>query len=299
MARHPKRLTLGALTAIAIGVATALAVAAGAYGQDRLTIERTGDRDGRPVVFIPGLATPGAVFEDAAASAPEADGHIVTLAGFGGLAAPDSVDPFIAPAASALAAYLNDQGLRNAVLVGHSLGGQAALIAAGLAPDRVAHVLLVDSAPFFAGLMQPGADPAAVTSRREMMIAQMAGMERDAFLAMMRQGLPAQATEEASQARIFEWISASDQTAVAVAAAEIFAGDLRPHLDSVEAPVTLVYPQGGMMDPEEVARRYRAQYERLDRFEMRPVNDSRHFVMLDQPEQFHAELSRIVGGHQE
>lgn len=299
MKRHSRRLSLGALTTIAIGVATALAVAAGAYGEDRLTIERTGDRDGRPVVFFPGLATPGAVFQDAAASAPEADSHIVTLAGFGGSPAPASVDPFIVPAAQALADYLQTEGLTDAVLVGHSLGGQIALIASGLAPHRVGHVVLVDSAPFFAGLMQPGADPAAVTSRREMMIDQMAGMEREAFLAMMRQGLPAQAAGDASQARIYDWVAASDQTAVAVAAAEVFAGDLRHHLDAVSAPVTLIYPRSAMLDAEEVARRYRTQYERLERFEMRAVDDSRHFVMLDQPEQFQGELARIIGGDQQ
>ncbi len=182
--------------------------------------------------------------------------------------------------------------------MGHSLGGQVSLITAGAAPDRVGAVMVVDSAPFFAGLMQPGADPAAVTARRDDMIERMAGMDREAFLSMMRQGLPGQAAGEAAQARIYEWVQASDQTAIAVASSEIFAGDLRGHLDAVEAPVTLVYPQGGMMDPDEVARRYRAQYERLVRFEMRPVADSRHFVMLDQPERFAEELRRVIEENQ-
>jgi len=299
MTRTRGRLTPGALTAIIIGVVTALAVAAGAYGEDRLTVERDGDGDGPTVVFIPGLATPGAVFEAAAASAPGADSHIVTLAGFGGSQLPETIDPFIEPAAVALADYLQAEAITDAVLVGHSLGGQVALIAAGAAADRVSHIVLVDSAPFFAGLQQPGADPDTVTARRDMMINQMAGMEREAFLAMMRQGLPAQAASETAQARIYDWVAASDQDAVAVAAAEIFAGDLRHHLDAVRAPVTLVYPLGGMLDPDEVARRYRAQYERLDRFEMRAVDDSRHFVMLDQPERFHGELARIIGGDQQ
>lgn len=292
MARYPRRLTPGALTAILVGVAAALAVAAGAYGQDRLTVVRTGDPSGPPVVFIPGLATPGEVFDQAAASLPQADAHLVTLAGFAGVPAPDSVDPFIEPAAAALASYLEEHNITGALLVGHSLGGQVALIAVGQAPERTAGVLLVDSAPFFAGLMQPGADPATVTARREGMIERMSGMDREAFLAMMGQGLPAQAAGEAAQARIHEWVEASDQAAIAVASSEIFAGDLRGHLDAVEAPVTLVYPHGGMMNPDEVARRYRAQYERLERFEMRPVADSRHFVMLDQPGRFAEELRR-------
>ena len=296
MSRHSKRLTPGALIAILIGVATALAVAAGAFGQDRLAVERAGDPDGPAVVFIPGLATPGAVFQEAASSLEAADAHLVTLAGFGAVPAPDRVDPFIEPAAAALATYLDAQDITDAVLAGHSLGGQVALIAAGQAPERVAHVLLADSAPFFAGLMQPGADPDAVTARRDAMAERLAGMDREAFLSMMRRGLPAQAAGEAAQARILDWVEASDQTAVAVASAEIFAGDLRGHLDAVRAPVTLVYPENAMMDPEAFERRYRAQYDRLERFEMRPVADSRHFVMLDQPERFAEELARVVEG---
>lgn len=294
MTRRRNRMTLGALTAIAIGVFTALAVAAGAYGDSRLSVERSGDPQGRAVVFVPGLATGGAVFEDAAASLSGVDVHLVTLGGFAGAPAPDSLDLFIAPAAAALADYLKAEGLSDAVLVGHSLGGQVALIAAGTAPDRVGRVLLVDSAPFFAGLMQPGADPETVAARRDQMVDRIAAMPRKAFLSMMRQGLPVQAASEPAQARIFDWIEASDQRAVAVASAEIFAGDLRGRLDAVQTPVTLVYPQAGMMDPHLVAERYRAQYERLDAFEMRPVDESRHFVMLDQPDRFAEELARVV-----
>lgn len=286
----------GAWVAIAVGLAAALAGAYSAVASDRLTVERAGAPDGPAVVFVPGLGTPSEVFEPFAAALQDADAHLVTLAGFGGAPAPEALDPFLGPAADALVEHLNAAGVSDAVLVGHSLGGQVALMAAGRAPDRVAHVLLIDSAPFFAGLMQPGADPAAVTARRDAMAAQMAAMPREAFLAMIRQGLPIQAQAPEHQARVMGWVEASDQRAVAVASAEIFAGDLRSHLDAVRAPVTLVYPQTPGFDPAEIARRYAAQYERLERFDMRPVADSRHFVMLDQPERFAEELERVLNG---
>lgn len=286
----------GAWVAIAAGIAAAVAGAYSAKAMDRLEVERAGATDGATIVFIPGLATPSEVFDPFAEALETADSHLVTLAGFGGLTAPDSVDPFLEPAADALVEHLEATQVEEAVLVGHSLGGQVALMAAGLAPDRVAHVLLVDSAPFFAGLMQPGADPAAVTARRDMMVAQMSAMPRESFLAMIRQGLPVQAQSAESQTQVMAWVEASDQQAVAVASSEIFAGDLRHHLDAVRAPVTLVYPQTAGFDPAEIERRYAAQYERLDEFELRAVADSRHFIMLDQPERFAEELARVLDG---
>lgn len=277
---------MAGVAALALGLVCAF----GASAQERVSLHTEGQ--GRDIVFVPGLASPGEAFADIGA-ALEVRAIYVDLAGFAGTPAPDDLDAFLAPAARDLAAALEAEGVMDAVLVGHSLGGQIALMTAAAAPDRVAHVVLIDSAPFFAGLMQPGSDPAAVTARRQAMIDQFMAMERPALMAMMRQGLPMQVTGEADQARIMGWIEASDRRALAVASSEIFAGDLRPGLDAVAAPVTLIYPgePGGPFED-----RYAAQYERLARFELHAVPDSRHFVMLDQPEAVIAILINVMEG---
>jgi len=261
---------------------------------DRYQVERTGDASGPTVIFILGLASSGAVFDDFAQSGW--DNHQITLAGFAGVPAPEAVTPFIDQAGAALADYLAAERLQDVILVGHSLGAQVALITAGQVPDAVAHVFVVDSVPFFAGLSQPGADPALITPRRAMMAAQMAGMPQESFLAMMEQGMPIQAMSSESQSIIMDWVRASDQAVIAQASAEVFAGDMRSNLDAVLASVSLIYPLTPGFDPLEVERRYRMQYETLDQFEMHAVADSRHFIMLDQPEIFADFLDQIVEG---
>ncbi len=99
MPRSRKSLTPGAIIAIIVAIVTAVIVANESQAQERLSVERFGDPSGRSVVFVPGLGTPGDVFTPSAQSLAGADIHIVTLAGLGGLPAPEAVDPFIAPAA--------------------------------------------------------------------------------------------------------------------------------------------------------------------------------------------------------
>lgn len=307
MDKSKRKMSFGAFLAIIVGVITALAGGAHVWAQEpvlgsqaqmalaeRYQVRRSGDETGPVVVFIPGLASSAEVFDDFVQ--PEWDNHQITLAGFAGLPAPEAPAPFITTAGQAVAAYIQAEGLEDVILVGHSLGAQVALVTAGLASEDVAHVMVVDSVPFFAALMQPGADPAQITARYDMMVAQMSATPRETFLAMMEQGMPIQASAPESQALIMEWVSASDQSVVAVASAEVFAGDLRSNLDAVQSPVTLVYPQTPGFDPESVAQRYAAQYEGVDAFEMRAVADSRHFIMLDQPDVFTQELARIVEG---
>lgn len=85
-------------------------------------------------------------------------------------------------------------------------------------------------------------------------------------------------------------------TALAVAAGAFGEDRLTVERDGAQASATQVHPLNSILDAHEAARRYSAQYERLDRFEMRTVADSRHFIMLNQPERFADDLQRAVQG---
>lgn len=291
------KLRPGAWVAIATGMAIALLAAVDALGQDRLQIDRLGDAGGASVIFIPGLATPGEVFEPYARSRPDLDAHLITLAGFGGAPALDPSDGVIVPGAQAIADYLRDAGLFDAVLVGHSLGGQIALQVAAQLPDRVAGVVVVDSLPFFPGLMNPAIDPAAAQAQGEAFAAQMGAMDQASFMARIRQGAPAQATSPDHQAQIVAYVAASDQATVVRGMYDALSRDWRPLLEAVEAPVTVLVAHNGFipMPAQALAARYGAQYAAIDALDVRVVPDSRHFIMLDQPERFAEELTRIVG----
>ncbi|WP_440959444.1 alpha/beta fold hydrolase [Oceanicaulis sp. LC35] len=288
---------IGAFVAIAVGVAVAIVSANQARAEDRVVVERSGAEQGASVVYIPGLATPGAVYGPTVERHSDWDNHVVTLKGFGGGAqAPEALENVVEGAALDIAAYLETENLQDVVLVGHSMGAQVALLTAGAASDRVAHVMVVDSAPFLTGLMQPGATPDMMAPQADAIRQQMSNLPRDAYLGMMAQGLYVQSITTEGQAQVMSWIEGADQMAVAAATAELMSTDFAPYLADVQAPVTLLYAEFPEMAPEQIRQMFVSQYEGKVELEARGVADSRHFIMLDQPERFAEEIERVVEG---
>lgn len=281
---------------IAILAALMSADALGQSSSDRFVVETSGE--GRPVVFIPGLTSSGAIFRDAGDQLINTQNHYVTLAGFGGQPAPENLEAFTGPAAEAIAGYIEAEDLNDITLVGHSMGGVISLMIAADLSHRVETILILDSVPFLAALGDPDADPDLVAQQRPLIEAQFGAMNEEQYLAMMRQGLPVQATSQEAQVRVWIDVAASDQTAVAVAAAEIFSGDFRPILPDVSASVTVMVPYNAyaQLSEEVWLERYETLYDGIDDLDMRLVNDSRHFIMLDQPEIFFDTLNALVGG---
>jgi pimeloyl-ACP methyl ester carboxylesterase len=105
-----------------------------------------GGSGGRPMVFIHGWSCNRShmrgLFEHFAASrrvlAPDLPGHGETPL--------RDVPATFTGFSRALAQFCSDHDLRNATLVGHSMGGVLAIHAAGMCPDRIAHVVNLDGA---------------------------------------------------------------------------------------------------------------------------------------------------------
>ncbi|MBL4616622.1 MAG: alpha/beta hydrolase [Robiginitomaculum sp.] len=263
---------------------------------DRFSIESHGSGD--PVIIIPGLSSSPDAFQDALNNL-EIKGrttHWITLAGFGGVPAPEKLNHFTNPAAHSLAQYIEKNNLQRVALVGHSMGGLISLLIAAEQPDRVQSILIIDSVPFLAGLFQPGADPEQTAARKDAMLAQFQAMTDDQFAAMMRQGLPIQATSKLSQDKVWRDIERSDRKALAMATAEVFSTDYRKILSKVKAKVTVLIPHNSYSPgtPEQMIERYSTLYAGLENVEFKIVENSRHFIMLDQPEAFAHELDVFV-----
>ncbi|RZK45018.1 MAG: alpha/beta hydrolase, partial [Hymenobacter sp.] len=124
---------------------------------------------GRPVLLIPGLTCPGAVWDETVARYQQQyQCHVVSLAGFGGVAPQQPVSAhLLQDVRDQLLAYVKAQQLRKPVVVGHSLGGFVALWMAATDPAALGPLEIVDSLPFLTGAQNPTATAESIRPQAE------------------------------------------------------------------------------------------------------------------------------------
>lgn len=264
--------------------------------RDRFSDEIVGK--GPDLVFIPGLASSRATWK---ATAERLRGryrlHLIQVAGFAGEPPRGNAQgEVLVPTAEAIDAYLTEQKLTPATIIGHSLGGTTTLYLAEKHPAHLRKALMVDALPFFGGMRDPKATADSVRP--------MAAQQRDAMFAAQGQATVAQlepqmkamSKDAATVHMISEWGAVSDRHVVAQAMYDDLTLDLRAGLPSIKTPMVLVHPDNvplgvpaGMME-----KIYPALYATAPSVKILLVANSQHFVMLDQPEAFNAILDAFL-----
>ncbi len=245
---------------------------------------------GPPILFLPGLSSPGDVFRDAVAHlAARHTCHVLTLAGFAGVPAWPG-PAFLRAERDAILAYVRAQRLERPVLVGHSLGGFLAYWIAEQAPDEIGGVLAIDGVPFMAALTDAAATPASVEPQAAQIRDLFATMDRAPFARQTRQALQAMITRAPDVERVAAQAERSDPRTVGRAVYELMTTDLRPGLATLRMPVWLI--QAG--DAPGMRAAYAAQLAGAPLHRVIVAAAARHFVMLDDPALVHATLDQLL-----
>jgi len=235
---------------------------------------------GRPVILIPGLGCPGAVWDGTVVHLAEGyETHVLTLAGFAGQAAID--EPLSAAVRRDLTRYIRSRRLRAPVIVGHSMGGFIAYWIASYHPELVGPVIVVDAGPALSGDLDQAKALRARFRRAE--DAEFADAMRAAFAAMT--SVPKQ------MAGVIEAATRSDRRAIGDAVYEMAATDLSDRVGDITAPVLVIAADSGFQG------RIRAQIEPIRDHQMIVLPHARHFVMYDDPEGFYRAIDKFLGSH--
>ena len=265
---------------------------------DRISVEVTGH--GPDVLLVPGLSSSRTTWKR---TAERLRGryrlHLVQVAGFAGApAGANGSGEVVIPTAEAIDAYIVSAKLAPVIYVGHSLGGTWGLYLAEHHPEHLKKLLMVDTLPFLGVLM---AGPAATSDSLKPVVAQIKAAMSSGGQAQYEAGLKQTAafmarSPEGAQ-EILTSGARSDRGAVATAYAEDTLLDLRPGLATIPTPVTLVYPFDAAMGRplDQWDGLYVSQYAALKSARLVRVDDSRHFVMFDQPARFDAALDAFLG----
>jgi pimeloyl-ACP methyl ester carboxylesterase len=265
--------------------------------QDRISVEVIGR--GPDLVLIPGLSSSRETWK---ATAERLKGryrlHLVQVAGFSGEPArANAQGDVMGPTAEAIDAYIREQKLAPATLIGHSMGGTMILMLAERHPQDLKRAFIVDALPFY-GMARggPTATPAnvqpAAAAARDGILAS----NDEQYRAVLAAQMPGMATAPENRTMIVNWGMASDHSVVARAMYEDLQTDLRPDLAKITTPITLLYPDYTPVGapPGAMNQMYPPAFAPASSIKPVLVEHSVHFIMLEQPAAFDKALDEFL-----
>ncbi len=236
---------------------------------------------GRPVIFIPGLGCPGAVFDPLIAHlGGKVESHVLTLAGFAG--EKPTQPPLAAAVRKDLIRYIRSRRLESPIIVGHSMGGFIAYWLAATAPDLIGGVIVIDAGPALGD-----SDPETARTLRNMW----AQAGDDALQNQVRAAYSSMTTDPARIEPYLAAIGRSDRHAIGDAIYELVTTDLRDQVVKIRAPFLLVLADGGLQGL------YRSMAKPIANKQIVVLPHTRHFVWLDDPDGFDALLDAFLAAH--
>jgi pimeloyl-ACP methyl ester carboxylesterase len=195
--------------------------------------------------------------------------------------------------AEAIDAYLVEQHLVPATVIGHSLGGTMTLYLSEHHPEHLKKAMLVDALPFFATLMM---GPTATVEAAKPMADQVRAGKEKMSDAQRDQMMRSMATAPTDLAMIKGWSEASDRGVVANATADDMTLDLRPGLAKLTTSIVLLHPDYSPLGspPGMSDQMYKSAYAAAKTVKVVEIAPSLHFIMLDQPAKFDAALDAFL-----
>ena len=264
-----------------------------AFASDRIHVAVEGQ--GPDVIFIPGLSSSPAVWQGAV---DHLGGryrvHRIHVQGFAGAPAEGNASgPVAAPVAEEIARYIREQGLQKPAVVGHSMGGTMGMMLAARHPDLVGKLMVVDMIPFMGAMFgPPGTTAQSVVPVADQVFTAQSTAPRDQYLTQARAAVTGMIRTEAARPGPLADVENSDQQVSASAFRELIVTDLRPELGKITAPTEVLYVKFNdpRMTDAITDAIYQMSFSTLPGAKLKRIDDSAHFIMLDQPAAFYGDL---------
>jgi len=241
-------------------------------------VEKNGD--GSPILWLPGFTSPGTVWEGTLVKMEDSyENHVVSYAGFNGNA-PIGF-PWYQQVKEALIEYIEKEELMDVILVGHSMGGDLAIDLAVHFPDRIDKTILVDALPCIRALMMPDV-PASQLQYDSPYNNRMLEMDETAFDQTAQMMASNMSLNQDKTPLLKQWILEADRETYVYGFTDLLKLDLRESLKEIKIPTLVLaasFPNKAM-----VTKNMEEQFANLTDKEIRVVEESKHFIMYDQPE---------------
>jgi N-formylmaleamate deformylase len=269
-----------AFTAVpSIAAQAAAPSAASRFASDRISVVVQGS--GPDVILIPGLTASRDMWRGTVAAVPGYRYHLVQVNGFAGTKAGGNASgPVVQPVAEEIARYIAASKLEAPALIGHSMGGTLAMMIAARRPEKIGRVMVVDMLPQPAGLF--GGNASGLGSLADRLASTPSGRRLLGGL-IGRFGADEPGRE-------------SDPDVVARATNDLARTDLAPELPRIRVPMMILFATPGANAPDHprIVQNYRVSYAGAKTAKLRPIPESGHMIMYDQPARFRAEVKAFL-----
>jgi pimeloyl-ACP methyl ester carboxylesterase len=250
--------------------------------------------EGRPLLMIPGLNSSADVWrETCKALQPGVQCHLLQLPGFAGQP-PVQADPWLDAMRDRVLAYADHAHLDHPDLIGHSLGGFVGLKVSIKAPERFAHVVIVDSLPFLGAAQNPAATADTIRPMAEGMRAGMLGADEATYQKQTLSSVASLSNQPDRIPTLAQWGERSDRKTTAQAMYELMTTDLRPALAAARTP-TLVLGSWARYAPYGATQAstraiFEQQYAAHPNVRIKLSDSGYHFLMWDDPKWLQQEV---------
>ncbi|HEV2331153.1 MAG TPA: alpha/beta hydrolase [Verrucomicrobiae bacterium] len=263
---------------------------------DRITVTVHGH--GPDIVLIPGMTCSSAVWDATAAHLEDHFRlHLIQVDGFAGTQAMANAEgPVVQPTVDAIAAYIEANNLKSPKIIGHSLGGTMGMMLAIQHPEDASALMIVDSLPF-TGILLRVDNAAAAAKKAAKMRKKTIKQSEKAYARDQKKFLRVLVNSPASRELVTGWAVNSDKSVVARATYDDLTTDLRPELHTIKVPVTILYAWDARSGYAQVVTDwfYQQNYAALPNKTLVRIDNSYHFIMLDQPEEFLKQVDKFLG----
>ncbi|MGD0098068.1 MAG: alpha/beta hydrolase [Terracidiphilus sp.] len=268
------------------------------FAPARFTVMDLGTAGKPDVLMIPGLSTSRAVWDaESMLLAANYRLHLVQVNGFAGTeAGANASGQILVPVVEELHTYIVANKM-HPIVIGHSLGGLLTLMLADKHPGDVKKIVIVDTLPFTSVLIDPAATAEKMMPQAEAIKQQMMAMPADQYAAMQPTMAARMVTSPEAQKMIAASFAASDRGVAVEAMEEDLETDLRADVASIKTPALILYaydPAAQQPDAATYEATVRAAYKSMPNAILTRIDDSRHFIMYDQPAKFDAALEDFL-----
>ncbi len=250
------------------------------FSQDYALRARVLGDHGPDIIFLPGFGCSGEQWHEIADKLSDRYRcHLITLPGFNGV--PPVEEPMYQKLMQDLRFYLESKQIRNAIAIGHSMGGHLALYLEAAYPGTFSKIVVVDALPFLAAANDPDVTEETTGVNPESTARLYKAIEGEQFENLIKESASSMVNDQSKVPYIVAWAMNSDPYAYGYIYGEFINLDLRQEMSAIRCPVLLLIANG--YEKEEAMKIWKRQYRGLKHKTFKYNGRANHYIMYDDP----------------